>query len=100
MICFTTVTHLINNKVVEVWAAMHKIYQMYMLHSFYIVEIAGEGEFAWIAVQEASLPTNPILNWITASDHVGLIECNICFLKKRLVQSIISYHLSIFQFLC
>jgi hypothetical protein len=24
MICFTTVTHLINHKVVEVWAAMHK----------------------------------------------------------------------------
>jgi hypothetical protein len=31
MICFTTVTHIINHKVVEVWAAMHKIYQMYML---------------------------------------------------------------------
>jgi hypothetical protein len=29
MICFTTVTHLINHKVVEVWAVMHKIYQMY-----------------------------------------------------------------------
>jgi hypothetical protein len=28
MICFTTVTQLINHKVVEVWAAMHKIYQM------------------------------------------------------------------------
>ena len=49
MICFTTVTHLINQKVVEVWAAMHKIYQMYMLRGSHIVEIAGDGEFAWIA---------------------------------------------------
>ena len=49
-----TVTHLINHKVVEVWAAMHKIYQLYMLHGFHIVEIAGDGEFAWIADQVAS----------------------------------------------
>jgi hypothetical protein len=42
-ICFTTVTHLINHKVSEVWAAMHKIYQMYMLCGFHIVKIAGDG---------------------------------------------------------
>ncbi len=42
-ICFTTVTHLINHKVSEVWEAMHKIYQMYMLRGFHIVEIAGDG---------------------------------------------------------
>jgi hypothetical protein len=28
-ICFTTITHLINHKVSEVWALMHKIYHMY-----------------------------------------------------------------------
>ncbi len=28
-ICFMLVTHLINHKVSKVWAAMHKIYQMY-----------------------------------------------------------------------
>ncbi len=28
MICFTTVTHLINHKVIEVWAVMQKIYLM------------------------------------------------------------------------
>ncbi len=41
-ICFTTATHLVNRKVNEVWAAMHKIYQMYLLHGFHIVEIAGD----------------------------------------------------------
>jgi hypothetical protein len=73
-ICFTTVTHLINHKVSEVWAAMHKIYQMYMLHGFHIVEIAGDGEFAWIADQVASLPTMPILNLAAASKRVGLVK--------------------------
>ncbi len=42
-ICFTKVTHLINRKVSEVWDAMHKTYQMYMLCGFHIVEIAGDG---------------------------------------------------------
>ena len=78
-ICFTTVTHLINHKVSEVWVAMHKIYQMYMLRGFHVVEIAGDGEFAWIADQVASLPTNPILNLAAASEHVGLIERSIRF---------------------
>ena len=56
---------------------------MYMLHGFYIVEIAVDGNFAWIADQVASLPFNPILNLATASEHVGLINRNIRFLKEK-----------------
>ena len=83
-ICFATVTHLINHKVSEVWDAMHKIYQMYMLRRFHsIVEIAGDGQFAWIADQVASLPTNPVLDLAKASQHVGLVERNIRFLKEK-----------------
>jgi hypothetical protein len=82
-ISFTTVTHLINRKVSEVWDAVHKIYQMYMLRGFCIVEIAGDGEFAWIADQVVSLPTNPVLDLAAASHHVGLIERNIRFLKQK-----------------
>jgi hypothetical protein len=54
-----------------------------MLCGFHIVEIAGDGEFAWIADQVASLPTNQILNLATASEIVGLIECNIHFLIEK-----------------
>jgi hypothetical protein len=82
-ICFTTVTHLINHKVSAVWAAMHKIYQMYMLCGFHIVEIAGDGDFAWIADQVASLSTTPIMNSAAALKHVGLLERNIHFLKEK-----------------
>jgi hypothetical protein len=56
---------------------------MYMLCGFHIVEIAGDGEFAWIADQVAFLPTNPILNLAAAAKHVGLIECTIRFLKEK-----------------
>jgi hypothetical protein len=82
-ICFTTITHLIYHKVFEVWAAMHKIYQMYVLCRFHIAEIVCDGEFAWIVDLVASLPTMPILNLVTASKHVGLVEQNICFLKEK-----------------
>jgi hypothetical protein len=58
MTCFTTVTHLINHKVVEVWAAMHKIYQIYMLRGFHIVEIAGDGEL--LGLQIKLHPSRPI----------------------------------------
>jgi hypothetical protein len=54
-----------------------------MLCGFHIVEIAGDGEFAWIVDQVASLPTNPVLDLATASQHVGLVERNICFLKEK-----------------
>jgi hypothetical protein len=82
-ICFTTVTHLVNHMVNGVWAAMHQIYQMYMLRGFHIVEIAGDGEFVWIADQVASLPTNPTLDLAAANEHVSLIERNIRFLKEK-----------------
>ena len=57
MICFT-IPHLINHKVVEVWAAMHKIYQMHMLRGFHIVEIAGDGEL--LGLQIKLHPSRPI----------------------------------------
>jgi hypothetical protein len=82
-ICSTAITHLINHKVSEVWATMHKLYQMYMLCGFHIVEIAGDGKYVWIADQVASLPITPILNMAAASKHVGLVEWNICFLKEK-----------------
>jgi hypothetical protein len=54
-----------------------------MLCGFHIVEIASDGEFAWIVDQVASLPTNLVLGLAAASQHVGLIECNIHFLKEK-----------------
>jgi hypothetical protein len=56
---------------------------MYMLHRFHIVEIARDGEFAWIADQVVSLSTTPIMNLAAASKHVSLDEGNICFLKDK-----------------
>jgi hypothetical protein len=96
-ICFTTVTYLINHEVSEVRAAMHMVYQMYMLCGFHIIEIADDGEFACIVDQVASLPTTPILNLAASSKHVGLVEQNICFFRRKLVQSVIPFLLNVAQ---
>ncbi len=56
---------------------------MYLLCGFHIVEIAGDGEFAWITDQVASLSTSPILNLAAALKHVGLVKQNKPFLKKK-----------------
>jgi hypothetical protein len=55
------------------------VYALWVPHC----EIAGNGKFAWIADQVASLPTNPILNMVALSEHFGLIKRNIRFLKEK-----------------
>ncbi len=94
-ICFTTVTRLINHKVSEVWAAMHKIYQMYMLCGFHIVEIADDREFAWITDQVASLPTPPILNLAEISNMWVWLSGISVFSRRGLIQSAILFLLNV-----
>jgi hypothetical protein len=57
---------------------------MYLLRGFQIVVIAGDQEFNWISDLIVSLPTAPILDWAAASQHCGLIERNIQFLKEKI----------------
>jgi hypothetical protein len=57
---------------------------MYPLHSFRIVVIAGDHKFAFISELVVQLPTAPKLDWAAASQHCGLIEWNIRFLKEKI----------------
>ena len=45
--------------------------------------IRGDQEFASISELVVGLPTTPRLDWATASQHCGLIEWNIRFLKEK-----------------
>ncbi len=51
---------------------------------FQIVVIAGDQEFNLNCDLIVSLPTAPKLDWVAASQHCGLIERNIQFLKEKL----------------
>jgi hypothetical protein len=83
-ICFTTVTHLAYRTKALIWEALHATYKMYLLRGFRIVVIAGEYEFASISDLVVQLPTAPKLDWAAASQHCGLIERNIRFLKEKI----------------
>ena len=57
---------------------------MYMLRGFRIVILSGDQEFAALSELAGNLPSAPRLNWAAASQHCGLIEQNICFLKEKI----------------
>ncbi len=83
-ICFTTVTHLAYRTKALIWEALHATYKMYLIRGFRIVVIAGDHEFASISDLVVQLPTAPISDWAAASQHCGLIERNIRFLKEKI----------------
>jgi hypothetical protein len=80
---FTTVTHIASHHKEYMWEALHLTYKMYLLWGFQIVVLSGDHEFAALSDLAANLPTAPELNWLAASQHCGLIEQNMCFLKEN-----------------
>jgi hypothetical protein len=57
---------------------------MYLHWGFYIIVISGDQEFSALNALTTVLTTTPHLDWAAASQHCGLIERNICFLKYKL----------------
>jgi hypothetical protein len=83
-ICFTAITHLSSRNKEVIWVALLATYKMYLLPGFHIVVVKGDHEFASISDLAVGLPTKPSLNWAAASQHCGLIERNIWFLKEKI----------------
>jgi hypothetical protein len=83
-ICFTTVRHLGFRTKAFICEALQATYKMYLLCGFQIVVIAGDQEFNLISDLIVRLPTAPKLDWAAASQHCGLIERNIRFLKEKI----------------
>ncbi len=55
-----------------------------MQRSFRIVVLSGDQEFAALSELAGNLPSAPRLNWAAASQHCGLVEQNIHFLKDKI----------------
>ncbi len=66
------------------WEALHSTDKMYLLRGFRIVVLSGDHEFAALSDLAAYLPTAPELHWAAASQHCGLIEWYIRFLKEKM----------------
>jgi hypothetical protein len=83
-ICFTIVTHILTRHKEHIWEALYLAYKMYMLRGFRIVVLSGDHEFAALSELAGNLSGAPNLNWVAASQHCGLIEQNIHFLKEKI----------------
>jgi hypothetical protein len=83
-ICFSTVTYLAYREKEYIWEALLVTYNMYLRRGFQITVISGDQEFSALNHLTTVLHTTPCLGWAAASQNCGLIECNICFLKKKL----------------
>lgn len=83
-ICFTTVTHIESRGKDLLWVAFYNIYNMYLLRGFRILVVSGDQEFTSITDRVTHLPTTPKVNWAAASEHCGLVERNIRFLKEKI----------------
>jgi hypothetical protein len=85
-ICFTAVTHVVSRHKEYIWEALHSTFKMYLLQGFHIVVLSGNHKFAALSDLAANLPlpTVPELNWVVASQHCGLLEQNIHFLKEKI----------------
>jgi hypothetical protein len=57
---------------------------MYMLRGFEIAVLSGDHEFSALSELAGNLPGAPNFNWEAASQHCGLIEQNIRFLKEKI----------------
>jgi hypothetical protein len=78
------VTHLAYPEKEYIWEALLVTYNMYLPQGFHITVISGDQEFFELNTLTTVLPTASHLDWAAASQHCGLIERNIRFLKEKL----------------
>jgi hypothetical protein len=83
-VCFSTVTHLAHCEKEYIWEALLGTYNMYLCQGFHIAMISGDQEFTALNGLTRVLSTAPCLDWAAASQHCGLIEHNIHFLKEKI----------------
>jgi hypothetical protein len=82
-ICFTTVTHLANRKLVNIFKAFRGIHVYYLQKGFQITMVTGDGQFEPMQNLMNELPGAPRLNLASANDHEPYIEQKIQVVKEQ-----------------
>ncbi len=80
---FTTVTHLPNRSLDQIFKALKGIFYYYLQQSFCMTFIMGDGEFASLEQFTNLLIGAPWLNLTNANEHKPFIERRICVVKER-----------------
>ncbi len=84
---FTTVTHLPNRSLDEIFKVLKGIFYYYLQQGFHVAFVTGDGRFASLKQFTNLLMGAPWLNLTSANEHEPFIEHHICVAKER-VQSI------------
>jgi hypothetical protein len=73
-ICFTSVNHLADRTVPQIFKAFKEMYQYYLQCGFHIKTVHANGEFAPLKPLIESIPGGPMVNLASANEHVPEIE--------------------------
>jgi hypothetical protein len=82
-ITFTAVNHLADRTVPQIFKAFKEIYQFYLQRGFHITVVHGDGELAPLKPLIESIPGGPVVNLVSANEHVPEIERQIRVVKER-----------------
>jgi hypothetical protein len=82
-ICFTTVNHLVDRTIPQIFKAFKEMYQYYLQRGFHIKTVHADGEFAPLKPLIESMPGGPMVNLASVNEHVTEIERRIRVVKER-----------------
>jgi hypothetical protein len=92
-ITFTTVNHLTDRMVPQIFKAFKEIYQYYLQPGFHIPVVHADSELAPLKPLIESIPGGPVVNLASANEHVPEIERRIRVVKElcRATRHILSF---------
>jgi hypothetical protein len=82
-ICFTAINHLADRTVPQIFKAFKEMYQYYLQREFHVTKVHNDGKFAPVKPLIESMPGGPLVNLVSANEHVSKIERIIRVAKER-----------------
>jgi hypothetical protein len=82
-ICVTAVNHLADRTVTQIFKAFEEMHQYYLQRGFHIMTVHADGEFTPLKTLIEAMPGGPMVNLVSANEHVPEIERRIRVVKER-----------------
>jgi hypothetical protein len=80
--CFTAVNQLADRTVPQIFKVFKEMYQYYLQRGFHITMVHADGEFAPLKTLIEFMPGGPMVNLVSANEHVPEIERRIQVVKE------------------
>jgi hypothetical protein len=82
-ICFAAVNHLVDRTVPQIFKAFKEMYRYYLKRGFHVTKVHADDEFAPLKPLIESMTGGPLVNLVSANEHVPKIERRIRAVKER-----------------